>query len=86
MDNPLQCQECYNWASTDARLRMLGNGHHENCSQFLPNVGALKLIEELRNGIKWWGNQEDGIPDQLWEPYRQATLLVKGYVPTEEKP
>lgn len=74
--------ECADWAG-DVRQRMLGNGHHERCEHFRPNEGAAALLARLVEGIKWWGSQEDGVPDELWEPYCQAHFIATGKWPDD---
>jgi hypothetical protein len=83
--DPMKC-DCRDWASEDIRRRMLGNGHHEHCKHFKPGVGAIALLGKLVDGIKWWADQEDGIPEELWDAYSQACFISKGYMPKAEVP
>ena len=67
---------CATWAEVNHTHRIL-TGHHAqcpNCNQ--TTVGAaLALIADLVKGIEAWGHLEDGIPDEVWEPYRKAKGL-----------
>lgn len=82
--NYIDC-ECACWAIVDPHRTMLGNGHHPRCEHFRSDVGALKLIGELVAGIRWWGAQEDGITDEIWEAYRKAVFIVEGRMIEEGK-
>lgn len=75
--DPMTC-ECLSWASDQPMLSMLGNGHHQECQHYVPNVGAIELINQLVDGIKWWADQEDGVPDELWEAYKKAVFITRG--------
>jgi hypothetical protein len=78
----IEC-DCKTWASVDLQKQMLGNGHNPACPKFEPCVGALDLIHTLAKGIKRWGDEEDGIPDWLWEPYRYAIYITEGRIVKE---
>lgn len=81
---PMQC-ECLSWANDDFYTTVFGNGHHYRCEQFRPNEGAIKMLQDLIKGIRYWASQEDGVPDELWEAYSRACFLVEGKMPSEER-
>jgi hypothetical protein len=41
------------------------------------------LIADLTKGIEAWGALEDGIPDEVWEPYRKAKGLQGVFLSNE---
>jgi hypothetical protein len=78
--NLFKC-DCRTWAtcgSSDHQASLLGNGHHPTCPHFVPTVRAIHLLSELVKGIKWWADQEDGVPDELWDAYREAAFVTTG--------
>lgn len=77
--------ECKTWGTDDAMADLLGNGHHHNCKDFVPTVGAVEIIRQLVAGIDYWASQEDGVPDELWAAYRNACFVVKGKFPAERR-
>jgi hypothetical protein len=79
----LQC-DCVSWATSDAMASLCGNGHHVACPHFVPTVGAVELLKQLATGIKWWADQEDGVPDELWEPYKKAVFITTGRMISDE--
>lgn len=80
----LDC-ECKTWAVSDATATLLGNGHHQNCYAFAPDVGAMALLRELVRGIRWWAAQEDGVPDEVWEAYKKAVWITEGRMIDERR-
>lgn len=72
--------ECRTWAGEAMTAMMLGNGHHPNCQHYKPHVGAVALLAKLVDGIKWWADQEDGVPEELWDAYAEATFVAKGKI------
>jgi len=76
--------ECTTWAFEDVRAMMLGNGHNPRCELFESGAGAMSLLAELAEGIKWWAEQEDGVPDELWEPYKRAVYITTGKMLDDE--
>ena len=71
--------ECVNWCRDGLHVReeMLA-GHHFRCSQFESEFRrrALVLIERLRNAMRDWGNEEDGVPDFAWRAFCDADALA----------
>ncbi len=78
--DPMKC-DCLGWANTDPTTTFLGNGHNHRCEYFVPNVGALALLTDLVKGIRWWAEQEDGVPEELWEAYSHAVFVTEGLLP-----
>lgn len=75
--------DCRTWAVTDHQKQQLGNGHNPACLHFVPEVNAIQLIKKMIVGIRWWGEQEDGIPEELWDAYKEAVWIVEGRVLSE---
>lgn len=73
----IEC-DCKDWAVSDMQALMLGNGHNPNCERFVSGAGAVALLKELVEGIKFWASQEDGVPEELWEAYKKAVFIVSG--------
>lgn len=73
--------ECGTWACMDLQALMLGNGHNPTCAHYKANQGAVSLLAQLITGIEWWASQEDGVPEELWEPYSRAAFIVRGSRP-----
>lgn len=38
--------------------------------------GLVALMRKLVIGMKWWGQQEDGVPASIWDDYREAAKRV----------
>lgn len=77
-DNKVKACDCSTWADDDFRLQMIGNGHHRNCQHYKPDVAIYDLLLNLIKGIKWWADQEDGVPDEVFEAYSKAKEIVSG--------
>ena len=87
MPTLLKC-ECSSWVrdgSADFLDLVL---HHPNC----PCVSGVprshqrekyltSVIQELCEGMVFWGNQEDGIPSECVPAYQKARFLFDGHVP-----
>lgn len=80
--NYLDC-ECSSWATIHMASQLMGNGHNPKCEKFIPSVGGIELIRDLIKGIRWWGDQEDGVPNELWDAYAKAVFLIEGRVISE---
>jgi len=75
--------ECLNWCDVDVTHRIL-TGHHCRCPHGeSPYTAALALIADLAKGIEAWGALEDGIPDEVWKPYRLAKGLQGVFLSNE---
>jgi len=81
---PMEC-ECMEWGVEHLTDVFLGNGHHLKCEHFRPNVGALKLLRELLAGIDHWADRRGGVPEELWEAYKQAYFICRSAFPPESK-
>jgi len=59
------------------REEMLAN-HHFRCPKFEPEFRrrAMELIERLRDNMRTWGNEEDGVPDFAWEAFCEADAVA----------
>jgi hypothetical protein len=68
--------DCQWWGRSDLASEALGNGHHVQCNAFKPNVRALDLLDRLVKGIEFWGSQEDGIIDEVWDAYAEARAIL----------
>ena len=80
--NEMTC-ECVNWADESLANRLL-TGHHSRCQHGQDPLGAaLALIADLAAGIEAWGAMEDGIPIEVWEPYRKAKGLQGAFLSNE---
>lgn len=77
---PAEC-ECWDWCNdgTHRREEMLA-GHHYRCPQFESEFRrrALVLIERLRDAMRDWGNEEDGIPEEAWDAWAIANAVING--------
>lgn len=87
--NPMNC-ECASFACVgdDMLKSSVNNGHHPQCEHFrYDSSGAAALLKQLTEGIKWWADQEDGVPEELWEAYARAVFITTGRVlsPSEAK-
>jgi len=76
---------CIDWAVTDGQAALLGNGHNPTCEHFKPTVRAVELLEKLTAGIKWWADQEDGVPEELWDAYAEAVFVTTGRIVSPEE-
>lgn len=76
--------DCKTWAETDLQSGLLGNGHNTNCEHFKRDVRAVVLLERLVTGIHFWGSLEDGVPDEVWEAYKEAHFIARGSFPKEQ--
>jgi len=71
--------ECVNWCRDGLHVReeMLSN-HHFRCPKHEAEFRrrALELIERLRDSMRKWGNEEDGVPDFAWEAFCEADAVA----------
>lgn len=74
-----QC-ECKNWATSDLRKTLLGNGHHPNCYSFRENVNTFKLFEDLIKIIETCTTKQL-IDDELWKSYEESYFIIHGEFP-----
>ena len=53
-------------------------GHHYRCPKHEAEFRrrALELIERLRDSMRKWGNEEDGVPDFAWEAFCEADAVA----------
>ena len=76
--NPAEC-ECVNWCSDGLHRReeMLA-GHHFRCPKFDSEFRrrALELLVRLRDSMRDWANEEDGVPDFAWEAFCEADAVA----------
>lgn len=69
---------------SDTVARQLGNGHHPTCKNYVPYANAMRLLSDLVSGINWWAAQEDGVPDEIWEVYKEVTFILTGSILSDE--
>lgn len=72
--------ECVNWCSDGIhRKEEALAGHHYRCPKFEVAFmeNAMKLIDELHDAMRVWGNEEDGIPDFAWDAWCRADLDIR---------
>ena len=71
--------ECVNWCSDGLHVReeMLA-GHHYRCPKHEAEFRrrAMELIERLRDNMRKWGNEEDGVPDFAWKAFCDAEAVA----------
>ena len=71
--------ECVDWCrdGLHAREEMLA-GHHYRCPQFEEEFmrRAMELIKRLRDNMREWGAQEDGVPDFAWQAFCDAEYVA----------
>lgn len=39
-------------------------------------IGLCGLIRELHKGMTYWASMEDGVPEEAWEAYKQACIML----------
>jgi hypothetical protein len=78
------CRMCATWTEVSHTHRIL-TGHHSQCPNCDQSTlgAALALIADLAKGIEAWGALEDGIPDEVWHPYRKAKGLQGVFLSNE---
>ena len=71
--------ECVNWCRDGLHVReeMLA-GHHYRCPKFEAEFRrlAIELIGRLRDNMRKWGNEEDGVPDFAWKAFCDADAVA----------
>lgn len=75
--------ECVMWAR-DGKPPI--TKHHPNCKKYEPVAELLLALRQMVDGIERWGIDEDGIPDHIWEHWREAKFMLGEFVPQQEKP
>jgi hypothetical protein len=69
------CQ-CAFWANHDLPFTVL-TGHHPECRKGPDAMTAAKdLLRTLTKGMEFWAAQEDGIPEEIWEAYARAKMVI----------
>lgn len=58
---------------TPHQLRVEAEAERDALKERLEN--CKKIVKELCDGIQYWGQQEDGIPDFLWGAYDKGRSL-----------
>lgn len=64
---------------------LMGNGHNPACPKFVSAVGGIDVIKRLVEGIRWWASQEDGVPEELWDAFKQAVFIVEGKIISDKQ-
>jgi hypothetical protein len=65
--------ECKNWARVDSRVC---TKHNKLCSHYDPESDALIVLQALLRGIEDLSADTDGIPEQVWEAYKNAKNFI----------
>lgn len=67
------CHVCSFWAR-EAAMRDWGDDHHPDCP--LHSIHLLPLLRRIADGISRWAGEEDGVPDWLWDDYRELRSVT----------
>jgi hypothetical protein len=71
------CPICRNWE----RIGDMIAPHHPLCDRNEANL--LHIITRLREGIKKWAAEEDGVPDWLWDVVKSADRVIASEAPSQ---
>lgn len=71
-DNLEKC-ECKQWARTGQKFM---TQHHPLCSKYDPEGDAYLIIDKLLYAMRYWGSEEDGVPDFAADAYDQAAISI----------